>query len=85
MRTSVFTVDFQAIGIGLTSFRKETKKEPSYIVMSDKTKSALVARVAFDCADCVRMQPQKESYYTTYQGIPIAVCDNLDFGIIEIV
>lgn len=54
------------------------EKSPKYIIMNGKTKDYFKKM-------CCSLDIEKINYYSSYMGIPISICEKLQFGEADVV
>ena len=77
-------INFRKIHWGINKFRAEHRGDnPSYIIMSRKTKASIVDNYYFETVirGSLNNIDQEEKLF----GISVAYCDNLEYGEVDIV
>lgn len=83
IKANIMAVDQEQLSRAVYAYHSQESRDPSYIVMSSETKNALNAAAVPKLLILDEMD--ERSTYTTYMGNPIAVCEKLAFGEVEII
>ena len=82
MILKVNCLDFNVDNIkkGIATYREQNNEEPDYLIMSEETSSELSNRS--DLKVTHELPKKFRYYYSDFWGIPIAICNKLDFGVV---
>ena len=81
---------------GITNYQQNFDNDPNYIIMSEETKRVLKEKcqeypnfktITWTAEDSWGIAGKNKGYekYCVFWGIPIAICDNLKFGEVDII
>lgn len=83
IKANIMAVNQEQLSRAVYAYHNQEARNPSYIVMSDQTKRALDAEASSHLL--ILDEQEQTSTYATYMGNPIAICNKLAFGEVEII
>ena len=83
IKANIVAIDKKQLSRAVYEYHKQEARNPLYIVMSEETKKALI--VSLTPQLIVLDEINEFNEYAEYMGNPIAICNKLEFGEVEII
>lgn len=85
LKTTILSLNVKNLKELITAYQSNYDEDPNFIIMNSDTERVL--RTEIDDAD-IKMESQNENIKTTFStfwGIPIAICNKFNYGDVYIV
>ena len=82
MKVNIKRLDTTALNAAMQKFVQDNDEFPTYLIMNEETRHTLI--IEYESMNVTKTYGDWHKY-AIYKGTPIAICEKLDFGEVDIV
>lgn len=85
IKANLYSIDIKILEKAIATYQQQTNEDPNYIIMNANTERIIQTECGLTAYTTIESYKDSNIKYCTFWGIPVAFCNRLNDGEIELI